>query len=181
MNEMIRITPIRVIDEEGNQIGILPKDEALAMAKEKGLDLVEIAPKAKPPVCKIIDYGKFKYEKNKKAKRAKKKQHVTHLKEIKLSTKIEEHDVDFKMKHAENFLINRDKVKFTIKFRGREMQHQEIGYELLEEIKEKFKDISFIEKEPQRMGNTLSMTLVGKQIQDNEDSNRSSNAEDQNE
>lgn len=170
---MIRISPVRVIDEDGNQIGVLSNDEALDMARERGLDLVEIAPKAKPPVCKIIDYGKYKYEKNKKAKRAKKKQQVTHLKEIKLSTKIEEHDVNFKMNHAEKFLNNKDKVKFTIKFRGREMQHQEIGYELLDDIKERFKDISFVEKEPQRMGNTLSMTLVGKPNQDSTESDGS--------
>ncbi|MBD3178502.1 MAG: translation initiation factor IF-3 [Candidatus Latescibacteria bacterium] len=176
---MIRISPIRVIDEEGNQIGIMSNDEALAMARERGLDLVEIAPKAKPPVCKIIDYGKYKYEKNKKAKRAKKKQHVTHLKEIKLSTKIEEHDINFKMKHAENFLVDRDKVKFTIKFRGREMQHQEIGYKLLEDIKERFRDISFVEKEPTRMGNTLSMTLVGKPGLENDESDGGNDAEDQ--
>jgi len=170
---MIRISPVRVIDEDGNQIGIMSNEEALDMARERGLDLVEIAPKAKPPVCKIIDYGKYKYEKNKKAKQAKKKQQVTHLKEIKLSTKIEEHDVNFKMNHAEKFLNNKDKVKFTIKFRGREMQHQEIGYELLDDIKERFKDISFVEKEPQRMGNTLSMTLVGKPSQDNTESDGS--------
>jgi len=175
---MIRISPVRVVDEDGNQIGVMSNDEALAIARERGLDLVEIAPRAKPPVCKIIDYGKYKYEKSKKAKRAKKKQHVTHLKEIKLSTKIEEHDVNFKMKHAEKFLSNRDKVKFTIKFRGREMQHQEIGYELLNDIKERFQDISFVEKEPQRVGNTLSMTLVGKPIQETDESDGGNDAKD---
>ncbi len=178
---MIRISPVRVVDEDGNQIGVMSNDEALDMARERGLDLVEIAPKAKPPVCKIIDYGKYKYEKSKKAKRAKKKQHVTHLKEIKLSTKIEEHDVNFKMKHAEKFLNNKDKVKFTIKFRGREMQHQEIGYELLDDIKERFSEISFVEKEPQRVGNTLSMTLVGKPGQEDDESDGGNDAEDQNE
>jgi len=150
-----------VVDEDGNQLGIMSNTDALAVAEQRGMDLVEISPKAKPPVCKIIDYGKYKYEQSKKAKRAKKKQHVTHLKEIKLSTKIEKHDLDFKMRHAENFILNRDKVKFTVRFRGREMQHQEQGFQILEDIKEKFKDIAVVEKEPTRMGRTLSMTLVG--------------------
>jgi translation initiation factor IF-3 len=161
INDMIKIQEIRVVDEDGSQLGVMTNTEALAIAEEKGLDLVEIAPNAKPPVCKIIDYGKFKYEQSKKAKRAKKKQHITHLKEIKLSTKIESHDLEFKMKHAEKFILNRDKVKFTVKFRGREMQHQEMGFKILEDIKEKFKEIAVVEKEPVKMGRTLSMTLVG--------------------
>ncbi len=161
VNEMIKIPEVRVVDEDGNQMGLMSNTDALAMAEQRGMDLVEISPKAKPPVCKIIDYGKYKYEQSKKAKRAKKKQHVTHLKEIKLSTKIEKHDLDFKMRHAEKFIMNRDKVKFTLRFRGREMQHQELGFEILEDIKERFKDIAAVEKEPTKMGRTLSMTLVG--------------------
>ena len=123
--------------------------------------MVEISPNAKPPVCKIIDYGKYKYEQSKNAQNAKKKQHVTHLKEIKLSTKIEKHDIEFKMKNAEKFFSKGDKVKFTIRFRGREMQHKEAGYDILNHIKEQFADICDVEKEPVRMGRTLSMTLVG--------------------
>ncbi|MDZ7859891.1 MAG: translation initiation factor IF-3 [Candidatus Krumholzibacteriota bacterium] len=160
VNNMINVPEVRVVDEDGNQMGVMSSEEALNRAKEWGMDLVEISPKAKPPVCKIIDYGKYKYEQNKNAHKAKKKQHVTRLKEIKLSTKIEKHDIDFKMRNAEKFFDKGDKVKFTIKFRGREMQHQEVGYELLESIKKRFEDICDVEKEPKRMGKTLSMTLV---------------------
>jgi len=156
---MIRISEVRVIDEEGNQLGVIATDEAKRIAEEKGLDLVEIAPNVRPPVCKIMDFGKYKYEQSKKARESKKKQHVTHLKEIKIRPKIEEHDLGFKMRNAEKFLMNKDKVKFTVVFRGREMEHLEMGYELLDGIKERFADIAAIEKEPVRQGRIISMIM----------------------
>lgn len=156
---MIRIPEIRVIDEEGEQLGVMATDKARAIADERGLDLVEIAANVRPPVCKIMDYGKYKYEQSKKARETKKKQHVTHLKEIKLRPKIEEHDLQFKMKNAEKFLDQRDKVKFTVVFRGREMEHLERGYKMLKIIEEKFADIAHIEKDPSRQGRMISMIM----------------------
>ena len=156
---MIRIPEIRVIDEEGEQLGVMATDKARAIADERGLDLVEIAANVRPPVCKIMDYGKFKYEQSKKARDTKKKQHVTHLKEIKLRPKIEEHDLQFKMKNAEKFLDQRDKVKFTVVFRGREMEHLDRGYKMLKIIEEKFVDIAHIEKDPGRQGRMISMIM----------------------
>ena len=159
VNEMIRIAEIRVIDENGEQLGVLPTLEAKQIAQEKGLDLVEIAPNVRPPVCKIMDYGKYKYEQSKKARESKKKQHVTHLKEIKLRPKIEEHDMAFKMRHAEEFLEEHDKVKFTVMFRGREMEHLDRGFKMLQQVQERFKDIAVLEKEPIRTGRIISMIL----------------------
>jgi len=156
---MIRINEIRVIDEDGEQLGVMATDKARTIAEEKGLDLVEIAPNVRPPVCKIMDFGKYKYEQSKKARDSKKKQHVTHLKEIKLRPKIEEHDLQFKMKNAEKFLDQRDKVKFTVVFRGREMEHLERGYKMLKIIEEKFSEIAHVEKEPARQGRMISMIM----------------------
>ena len=156
---MIRINEIRVIDEDGEQLGVMATDKARTIAEEKGLDLVEIAPNVRPPVCKIMDFGKYKYEQSKKARDSKKKQHVTHLKEIKLRPKIEEHDLQFKMKNAEKFLDQRDKVKFTVVFRGREMEHLERGYKMLKIIEEKFSEIAHVEKEPSRQGRMISMIM----------------------
>jgi len=159
VNEQIRIREVRVIDSDGSQLGVLPTAEALKIAEERGLDLVEISPNSRPPVCKIMDYGKFKYEQSKKNRESKKKQHVTHLKEIKMRPKIEEHDLQFKLKHAENFLSNRDKVKFTVVFRGREMEHIHRGKELLDKIIEQFSDIAIVEKEPVQVGRSISVIL----------------------
>jgi len=131
----------------------------LKIAEDKGLDLVEIAPNSRPPVCKIMDYGKYKYEQSKKARESRKKQHVTHLKEIKLRPKIEEHDLEFKLKHAEKFLNNRDKVKFTVTFRGREMEHIDLGMKLLEKVVERFEDIAVVEKEAVQIGRNITMIL----------------------
>src|SRR2546426_9360605 len=132
VNERIRVPQVRVIGDDGQQVGVLPVREALALAQSKGLDLVEVSPTARPPVCRIMDYGKFKYEQNLRARKAKKKQHHTHLKEIKMRPKIDDHDYGFKMNHAREFLNGRDKVKFTITFRGREIAHQEIGHVLIQ-------------------------------------------------
>jgi len=137
----------------------LPTEEALKIAEEKGLDLVEVSPNSRPPVCKIMDYGKYKYEQSKKARESRKKQHITHLKEIKLRPKIEEHDLEFKLRHAEKFLNNRDKVKFTVTFRGREMEHIELGMKLLDRIVERFSDIAVIEKEAVQIGKNITMIL----------------------
>ncbi len=131
----------------------------MKIAEDKGLDLVEIAPNSRPPVCKIMDYGKYKYEQSKKARESRKKQHVTHLKEIKLRPKIEEHDLEFKLKHAEKFLSNRDKVKFTVTFRGREMEHIDLGMKLLEKVVERFEDIAVVEKEAVQIGRNITMIL----------------------
>jgi translation initiation factor IF-3 len=156
---MIRIPEIRVIDEEGSQLGVMAPADAMKIAEERNLDLVEIAPNVRPPVCKIMDYGKFKYEQSKKARESKKKQHVTHLKEIKMRPKIEEHDYQFKKRHAEKFLLNKDKVKFTVMFRGREMEHIELGDNLLKRVIEDFSDIAMIEKPPIRLGKIITLIL----------------------
>ncbi len=156
---MIRIPEIRVIDDEGNQLGVMATADAMKIAEERSLDLVEIAPNVRPPVCKIMDYGKYKYEQSKKARDSKKKQHVSHLKEIKFRPKIEEHDFQFKIRHAEKFLNNKDKVKFTVMFRGREMEHIDLGEKLLDRVVEEFSEIAIIEKPPIRMGRIISMIL----------------------
>ena len=162
VNERIRIPQVRVIGDDGSQIGILTTREAIAMAQAKGLDLVEVAPTARPPVCKIMDYGKFKYEQNRAAKAAKKKQHQMQLKEVKMRPKIEDHDYDFKVKHAREFLEQRDKVKFTVTFRGREMAHQELGYKIIEQVLQDLADIAVVEQPPRAEGRTVSLVLSPK-------------------
>lgn len=151
-----------MVGEDGEQIGILPTEEALAMAEERGLDLVEVATNARPPVCRIMDYGKFKYEQSKRAQKAKKKQHVTHLKEVKLRPKTEEHDYQFKLRNAIRFLENRDKVKVTILFRGREMTHLDIGRRILDKFIVDVGDIANLEVPPKREGRTMSLVLSPK-------------------
>jgi translation initiation factor IF-3 len=159
VNDQIRLPEIRVIDAEGKQLGVLQTQEALKMAEEQGLDLVEIAPTSRPPVCKIMDFGKFKYEQSKKARESRKKQHTTHLKEIKIRPKIEEHDLEFKLRNAEKFLTDKDKVKITVIFRGREMEHMETGRKILQGIVTRFADIAIIEKDAIQVGKMLSMIL----------------------
>ena len=132
------------------------------MAQAKGLDLVEVSPTARPPVCRIMDFGKFKYEQNRKARKAKKKQHVTHLKEIKMRPKIDDHDYGFKMDHAREFLTERDKVKFTIMFRGREMAHQDIGHRLVQRIITDLGDSATVEIPARSEGRTLTMVVMPK-------------------
>lgn len=159
VNEQIRLPEIRVIDAEGTQLGILQTQEALKLAEERGLDLVEIAPTSRPPVCKIMDFGKFKYEQSKKARESRKKQHTTHLKEIKIRPKIEEHDLQFKLRNAEKFLTDKDKVKITVIFRGREMEHMDMGRKILDRVITKFSDIAVIEKDAIQVGKMISMIL----------------------
>lgn len=151
-----------MIDTTGEQIGIVPTREALRMALEKGFDLVEISPTAKPPVCKIMDYGKYKYELNKKAKSAKKKQHIIQMKEMRLRPKIEEHDYQFKLKHIQEFLEEGNKVKVFVEFRGREMAHQELGHKIIQRLEEDLKDLGIIEQKAKMEGRNLSLTFMPK-------------------
>jgi len=159
-NEQIRIPEIRVINDAGEPLGIMHPREALAMAREKGLDLVEISPTAQPPVCKIMDYGKFKYLQKKKQHEAKMHQHQTETKEVKLRPKIADHDYQVKLHAAERFLNEKDKVKVTIMFSGREMQHQEFGHRLLQRMTEDLKEISTVEYQPKLEGRNLFMILT---------------------
>jgi translation initiation factor IF-3 len=162
VNERIRVPQVRVIGDDGEQIGILTTREALAMAQSKGLDLVEVAATSRPPVCRIMDYGKFKYEQNLRARKARKNQHQMQLKEVKMRPKIEDHDYNFKLRHARTFLEERDKVKFTVTFRGREMAHQELGYKIIEAIMTDLADVAVVETPPRTEGRTLSMVVAPK-------------------
>ena len=159
VNDRIRISPVRLIDQHGEQVGIVGTDEARDIAAEAGLDLVEVAPNSRPPVCRIMDYGKYKYEQARKAKEAKKKQHTVTVKEIKLRPKIEEHDYGFKMRHARRFLDEGDKVKFTLRFRGREMTHPELGERVLEKIKVDLGGTIVVESDIRREGRTMTMLV----------------------
>jgi translation initiation factor IF-3 len=131
INREIRAREVRVIDNEGNQLGVLSLNDAIQAAWDRDLDLVEVAATSRPPVCRIMDYGKFKYEQNRRARKAKKKQHQMQLKEVKMRPKVEKHDYDFKIVHAREFLADRDKVKLTVTFRGREIAHTDLGRKLL--------------------------------------------------
>ena len=162
VNERIRVPQVRVIGDDGEQIGIITTREALLMAQAKGLDLVEVAATSRPPVCRIMDYGKFKYEQNLRARKARKNQHQMQLKEVKMRPKIEDHDYNFKLKHARTFLDERDKVKFTVTFRGREMAHQELGYKIIEAIMTDLADVAVVETPPRTEGRTLSMVMAPK-------------------
>ena len=153
---------VRVIGDDGEQIGIIATSEALAMAQERGLDLVEVAANSRPPVCRIMDYGKYKYEQSKRERSARKKQHVMHLKEVKLRPKIEEHDYVTKLGRARNFLGQKDKVKFTVMFRGREMAYPDRGRKLLERVIEELADIASPENHVRHEGRTVTVTLLPK-------------------
>ena len=158
-NNRINSPEVQVIASNGENLGILNTNQAIAMAKEEGLDLIEIAPKANPPVCKIIDMGKFKYDAQKKANKAKKKQKIVLLKEIKLRPVTETHDYEFKVKNAKKFIIKGDKVKFTIRFKGRELQHSHLGNDLMNKIKEDMKDIGKVELDPKFDGKQMIMVI----------------------
>jgi len=158
-NNRITAPEVQVIGSDGDNIGILNTNEAISMAKEQGLDLIEISPNAKPPVCKIIDMGKFKYDAQKKANVAKKKQKIVLLKEIKMRPVTETHDYDFKVKNAKKFLGKGDKVKFTIRFKGRELQHSHLGRELMDKIKVDMKDIGKVELHPKFDGKQMIMVI----------------------
>ena len=158
-NNRISSPEVQVIESDGNNLGILNTNEAISMAKNQGLDLIEIAPNAKPPVCKIMDMGKFKYDAQKKANLAKKKQKVISLKEIKMRPVTETHDYEFKVKNAKKFIAKGDKVKFTIKFKGRELQHSHLGDELMTKIKDDMKDIGKVELHPKFDGKQMIMVI----------------------
>jgi translation initiation factor IF-3 len=158
-NNRISSPEVQVIGSDGNNLGILNTNEAISMAKEQGLDLIEISPNAKPPVCKIIDMGKFKYDAQKKANVAKKKQKIVALKEIKMRPVTETHDYEFKVKNAKKFIEKGDKVKFTIRFKGRELQHSHLGRELMNKIKEDMQDIGKVELHPKFDGKQMIMVI----------------------
>jgi translation initiation factor IF-3 len=149
-----------VIDPEGNQVGILPIEKAIETAEELGLDLVEVAPMARPPVCRIMDYGKFRYEEQRKAREARKKQHRVDLKEVKLRPGIEDHDFDFKARHARRFLEEGNKVKVTMMFRGRQMAHPEIGREVLDRMVAEIADVGKVESAPTMEARSMTMVIA---------------------
>lgn len=151
-----------MIDEDGTQLGIMSPDDARPMADAKGLDLVEVAPTAKPPVCRIMDYGKYRYEQSKKAQEAKKHQKTTQVKEVKFRIKIDEHDYDFKKNHAIRFLKDDNKVKATIMFRGREVTHPELGEQILHRLRDDLSKLAEVEREPKLEGYNMVMILTPK-------------------
>lgn len=163
VNFMIRVPLVRVVDQNGEALGVIATKDAQKLADEARLDLVEVAASADPPVCRIMDYGKFKYEKSKKTKEAKKKQHIVHLKEIKLHPKTDNHDLEFKLKHARDFLVKGDRVKVTVVFRGREITHLEFGREMLKRVDEALMDVAQPEQVARMEGrNMISLYLPDK-------------------
>ena len=162
INRQIKARKVRLIDETGKAIGIIDIDKALELANKASLDLVEIASNSDPVVCKILNYGKYRYDKEKQKKINKKKQHVIHVKEIRFRPNVDDHDLIIKLKKAEKFLLNGDKLKVTIMFRGREFSRQESGYELIEKIKNVLTNIANIDQEPNMQGKRLSLVLSAK-------------------
>ncbi len=162
INEQIRDREVRVIGEDGEQLGIMSSREAMRLAEEAGVDLVKIAPTAKPPVCKLVDYGKFKYEQTRKEKEAKKKQKVIDVKEIRLSPNIDTNDLNTKVNAARKFLTKGDKVKVTLRFRGREMAHMQNSKHIRIDFGESLSDIAVVEKEPKVEGRSMTMFLAEK-------------------
>ena len=160
MNEAIISRQVRLIDEEGENHGVVSIDDALRRAENAGLDLVEISPNTDPPVCKILDYGKFKYQAQKKASEARKKQKVIEVKEIKMRPGIDHHDYDVKMRAVEKFLKEGDKVKVTLRFRGREMAHKELGMDLLEKVRVQMDELAKVEQFPRLEGRQMSMVIA---------------------
>ncbi len=159
-NDEIRVPQVQLIDQDGTNRGAIPTREALAIAQEAGLDLVEVAPNADPPVCKILDYGKFKYESQKKAAEARKKQRTIEVKEIKMRPMIDDHDYDVKMRSIRRFFEEGDKVKVTLRFRGREMAHQDLGLKLLDRVRSELSELSKVEQEPKLEGRQMVMVLA---------------------
>ncbi len=162
VNQRIRVPEVRVIDETGQQLGIMPTREALAIAAEKGLDLVEVAPMANPPVCRILDYGKYKYEEAKRQREARKHQHAVEVKGIRLRPGIDPHDFAYRTEDAKRFLQKKNKVQVTLIFRGREMAHPEIGRAQLEKLAEAVSDVGVVERPPQLDGRRMTMLLAPK-------------------
>ncbi len=162
VNEEIRVREARVIDSNGQQLGIMPIKEGLRIAAEQGLDLVEVAPQAKPPVCRIMDYGKYKYEQSKRERDARKKQRVINIKEVKIRPRIENHDFQVKVKNARRFLSDGDKVKVTLMFRGREITHASLGHDLCLKFFNELEDVAVMEKQPKVEGRNMIMILAPK-------------------
>jgi len=153
---------VRLVDETGQVLGVMSTRDALETARDRGYDLVMVSPNASPPVCRIMDYGKYKYEQSKKARKAKKKQHVVHVKEVKMRPGIEQHDYEFKMNHARRFLEHNDKVKFSLIFRGREVTHLDIGQRVMERVAKDLEEIANVEVRPKREGHALIMIVAPK-------------------
>ena len=162
INDQIRVREVRLIDETGTNVGVVERIDAMKRATDAGLDLVEISPDAEPPVCKILDYGKFKFQEQKKAAEARKKQKVVEIKEIKMRPNIDDHDYDVKMKAIRRFFEEGDKVKVTLRFRGREMAHQDIGMDVLRRVKTDTESIAKVESEPRFEGRQMVMVLAPK-------------------
>jgi translation initiation factor IF-3 len=162
VNEAIRAREVRLIGSDGTQLGVVPLREALRIAQEADLDLVNVAPTAKPPVCRIMDYGKFKYEQAKKEKEARRNQKIIELKEVRFSSTIEEHDFQTKLRNVRKFLEDEDKVKATIRFRGREITHAEIGQQVLDRLASLCEDIAIVERKPKIEGRSMIMILAPK-------------------
>jgi translation initiation factor IF-3 len=162
VNRQIRISPVRVIADDGSQLGVMPVDEALATAEARGLDLVEVAPLARPVVVKIMDYGKYKFEQAKAARAAKKKQHVIHLKEVKFRPGIDDHDFEFKTRNARGFLVEGNKVKVTMMFRGRQVAHADLGRAVLDRVADVLKDVGKVEAQPKLEGRNMTMVIAPK-------------------
>lgn len=162
VNHEIRAREVRLIDEDGTQLGVLPIRDALRIAMDKGLDLVEVAPTAQPVVCRVMDYGRFKYETAKREREARTRQHVTLIKELKLRPNIGDHDFEVKLRNAERFLRDGDKVKLTIMFRGRQIVHPQLGREVLNRMAEALRPMSVIESEPRIEGRNMSMLIAPK-------------------
>ncbi len=162
INNNIKAPEVRLIAEDGQQVGVMNIKDALAHAAKSNLDLVEVAPQANPPVCRIMDYGKYKYQQSKKQQEARRRQTTIQVKEVKVRPKIEEHDMNFKLKNIRRFLADRDKVKVTMIFRGREMAHQDRGYMILKQMAESLADVGTVEQEPRHEGRTLFMIVAPK-------------------
>jgi translation initiation factor IF-3 len=157
---MIRVREVRVVSEDGEQLGVMATPDALQLAEEKGLDLVEVAPNERPPVCRVMDYGKYKYQRSKRQQQAKKKQKIILVKEIKLRPKTEEHDYQFKTQHVRRFLQDGHKAKVTIVFRGREMAHTELGRRILDRVMVDMEEVATIEQMPKQEGRNMTMVLA---------------------
>jgi translation initiation factor IF-3 len=160
MNEDIRVREVRLIDENGDNVGVVPIADALARAVAAGLDLVEISPDASPPVTKVLDYGKYKYQEQKKAAEARKRQKIVEIKEIKMRPSIDDHDYDVKMRSMRRFFDDGDKVKVTLRFRGRELSHQELGWQVLQRVKADTEPHAKVESEPRMEGRQMVMVLA---------------------
>ena len=159
INEEIRDREVRVVDQNGEQLGVMSGRDALALAEERQLDLVKIAPQARPPVCKLMDYGKYRFEQSKKEREFRKNQKVITVKEVRLSATIEDHDIDVKYKNAVKFLKDGNKVKVTIRFRGRQITHSDIGRQVMNEFAERIKEYGTVDKAPQIEGRNMSMFI----------------------